>query len=121
VHRIEQCPHRLLELEGIGSKRKERVTRAWAEQKVIREIMVYLQSHGVGTARAVRIYKTYGNQAVERVRENPCRLALDIHGIGFRTADAIARRLGIPGDFRVRAQAGVRRLPPETRGSHGHR
>jgi len=70
-----------LALEGIGPKRQDRVTRAWAEQKVVREIMVFLQSHGVGTARAVRIYKTYGEQAVELVRENPYRLALDIHGI----------------------------------------
>ena len=105
---IEQDPDRLLELEGIGSKRRERVTRAWAEQKVVREIMVFLQSHGVGTARAVRIYKTYGDQAVERVSENPYRLALDIHGVGFMTADAIAQRLGIPRDSPMRAQAGVR-------------
>jgi exodeoxyribonuclease V alpha subunit len=110
---IEQSPEKLLELEGIGPKRKECVTRAWAEQKVIREIMVFLQSHGVGTARAVRIYKTYGAQAVERVRENPYRLALDIHGIGFRTADAIARRLGIPSDSLIRAQAGVRHMLQE--------
>jgi exodeoxyribonuclease V alpha subunit len=116
---IEQRPERLLELEGIGPKRKERVTEAWAEQKVIREIMVFLQSHGVGTARAVRIYKTYGDQAVERVRENPYRLALDIHGIGFKTADAIAQRLGIPGDALVRAQAGVRHMLQETSGQ-GH-
>jgi exodeoxyribonuclease V alpha subunit len=95
---IEKEPERLLELEGIGPKRKERVTHAWAEQKVIREIMVFLQSHGVGTARAVRIYKTYGDQAVERVQENPYRLALDIHGIGFETAHAIVQRLGIPLD-----------------------
>ena len=116
---IEQRPERLLELEGIGPKRKERVTEAWAEQKVIREIMVFLQSHGVGTARAVRIYKTYGDQAVERVRENPYRLALDIHGIGFKTADAIAQRLGIPGDALIRAQAGVRHMLQEISGQ-GH-
>jgi exodeoxyribonuclease V alpha subunit len=116
---IEQDPDRLLELEGIGPKRKERVTEAWAEQKVIREIMVFLQSHGVGTARAVRIYKTYGDQAVERVRENPYRLALDIHGVGFRTADAIAQRLGIPSDSLLRAQAGVRHMLQEISGQ-GH-
>jgi exodeoxyribonuclease V alpha subunit len=116
---IEQSPERLLELEGIGPKRKERVTRAWAEQKVIREIMVFLQSHGVGTARAVRIYKTYGDQAVDRVRENPYRLALDIHGIGFKTADAIAQRLGIPSDSQIRAQAGVRHMLQEFSGQ-GH-
>jgi len=110
---IEDSPDRLLTLEGIGPKRKERVTRAWAEQKVIREIMVFLQSHGVGTARAVRIYKTYGNAAVDKVRENPYRLALDIRGIGFKTADAIAHRLGIPLDSLIRAQAGVRHVLQE--------
>ena len=116
---IEQDPDRLLELEGIGPKRKQRVTQAWAEQKAVREIMVFLQSHGVGTARAVRIYKTYGDQAVERVRENPYRLALDIHGVGFKTADVIARQLGIPGDSRIRAQAGVRYMLQEISGQ-GH-
>jgi len=110
---IEDNPDRLLTLEGIGPKRKERVTRAWAEQKVIREIMVFLQSHGVGTARAVHIYKTYGDAAVEKVRENPYRLALDIHGIGFKTADAIAHRLGTPHDSLIRAQAGVRHVLQE--------
>jgi exodeoxyribonuclease V alpha subunit len=107
---IEQHPDRLRELDGIGPKRQQRVTRAWAEQKVIREIMVFLQSHGVGTTRAVRIYKTYGDVAVEKVRENPYRLALDIHGIGFKTADTIAERLGIPRDSLIRAQAGVRHV-----------
>ncbi len=92
---IEQTPERLLELPGIGKKRQEQVTSAWAEQKVIREIMVFLQSHGVGTSRSVRIYKTYGEQAIEKVRENPYRLALDIHGIGFKTADTLAQKLGI--------------------------
>jgi exodeoxyribonuclease V alpha subunit len=110
---IEHHPERLLEFEGIGPKRQERVTQAWAEQQVVREIMMFLQSHGVDTARAVRIYKTYGEQAVERVRENPYRLALDIHGIGFRTADAIAQRLGIPQDSLIRAQAGVRHVLQE--------
>jgi exodeoxyribonuclease V alpha subunit len=104
---IEHTPERLTELEGIGPKRKARVVVAWAEQKVIREIMVFLHSHGVGTARAVRIYKTYGEEAIARVRENPYRLALDIHGIGFKTADTLAQRLGIPRDAMIRAQAGV--------------
>jgi len=116
---IEDNPDRLLELPGIGPKRKERVARAWAEQKVIREIMVFLQSHGVGTARAVRIYKTYGDQAVEKVRENPYRLALDIHGIGFKTADAIAQRLGFAPDSSERAQAGVRHALQEI-ANEGH-
>ena len=116
---IEDNPDRLLELPGIGPKRKERVTKAWAEQKVIREIMVFLQSHGVGTARAVRIYKTYGEDAVDKVRENPYRLALDIHGIGFKTADAIAQRLGFAADSPQRAQAGVRHVLQEIAGQ-GH-
>ena len=116
---IEREPERLLELEGVGPKRKERVTSAWAKQKVVREIMVFLQSHDVGTARAVRIYKTYGDQAVERVRENPYRRALDIHGIGFKTADAIADRLGIPHDALIRTQAGVRHVLQEIAGD-GH-
>ncbi len=110
---VEQAPERLLELEGIGPKRKERMVRAWAEQKMVRAIMVFLQSHGVGTARAVRIYKSYGEQAIDRVRENPYRLALDIHGIGFKTADTLASRLGVPSDSLMRAQAGVRHVLQE--------
>jgi exodeoxyribonuclease V alpha subunit len=86
---IETAPERLTDLEGIGPVRKQRVVEVWAEQKVIRNIMVFLHTHGVGTARAVRIYKTYGDAAIDRVRENPYRLALDIHGIGFKTADAL--------------------------------
>ncbi len=116
---IEDHPDRLQELDGIGPKRRDRVTKAWAEQKVIREIMVFLQSHGVGTARAVRIFKTYGDAAIEKVRENPYRLALDIHGIGFKTADAIAQRLGIPRDSLIRARAGVRHALQEIAGD-GH-
>jgi exodeoxyribonuclease V alpha subunit len=110
---IEQTPERMTELDGIGPKRKKRVVDAWAEQKVIRSIMVFLHSHGVGTARAVRIYKTYGDDAIAKVRENPYRLALDIHGIGFKTADALAQRLGIPKDAVIRAQAGVRHVLQE--------
>ncbi|CAK0745391.1 ATP-dependent RecD-like DNA helicase [Gammaproteobacteria bacterium] len=110
---IEQTPERLQDLPGIGPKRRGQVEQAWNEQKVIREIMVFLQSHGVGTGRAVRIYKTYGNDAIERVRENPYRLALDINGIGFKTADAIAMRLGIPIESSIRAQAGVRHVLQE--------
>jgi exodeoxyribonuclease V alpha subunit len=110
---IEQTPDRLTELDGIGPKRKQGVIDAWAAQKMIREIMVFLHSHGVGTARAVRIYKTYGNEAIVRVRENPYRLALDIQGIGFKTADTLAQRLGIPRDAVIRAQAGTRHVLQE--------
>lgn len=105
---IENHPDRLTTLDGIGEKRKAWVVKSWAEQKAIRDIMVFLQSHGVGTSRSVRIYKTYGDQAIEIVRNNPYQLALDIHGIGFKTADIIAARLGIAKDSLIRAQAGTR-------------
>jgi exodeoxyribonuclease V alpha subunit len=85
---IEAEPDRLREVTGIGAVRAKRITDAWAEQKIIREIMVFLHSNGVGTARAVRIYKTYGADAVQVMTENPYRLARDIRGIGFKTADA---------------------------------
>ncbi len=110
---IECEPEKLLTLPGIGKKRMEKVTSAWAEQKVIREIMVFLQSHGIGTGRAVRIYKTYGEESIIKVTENPYRLALDIHGIGFKTADTLAMKLGIASDSLIRAQAGVRHVLQE--------
>ena len=87
--------------------RAERITGAWAEQKIVREIMVFLHSHGVGTARAVRIFKTYGADAVQVMTENPYRLARDIRGIGFKTADAIAMRLGIEKTAMIRVRAGI--------------
>jgi len=116
---IEKTPEKLLELRGIGQTRMERVVSAWAEQKAVREIMVFLQSYGVGTSRAVRIYKTYGQEAISKVTENPYRLALDIHGIGFKTADTIAQKLGIPKDSMIRAQAGIRHCLQEL-SSAGH-
>ena len=99
---IEAEPDRLREVTGIGPVRAKRITDAWAEQKIVREIMVFLHSHGVGTARAVRIYKTYGSDAVQVMTENPYRLARDIRGIGFKTADAIAMKLGIEKTAMVR-------------------
>ena len=104
---IEAEPERLREVTGIGKVRAKRITDAWAEQKVIREIMVFLHSHGVGTARAVRIFRTYGADAVEVMTENPYRLARDIRGIGFVTADAIAMKLGIAKTAMVRVRAGI--------------
>ena len=104
---IERAPERLREVPGIGRVRAGRIARAWADQKVVREIMVFLHSHGVGTARAVRIFKTYGNEAVQVMAENPYRLARDIRGIGFRTADAIAARLGIEATAMIRLRAGI--------------
>jgi exodeoxyribonuclease V alpha subunit len=104
---IETQPDRLREIDGIGPVRAERIVAAWAEQKVVREIMVFLHSHGVGTARAVRIFKTYGTDAVQVMSENPYRLARDIRGIGFKTADAIAMKLGIEKTALIRIRAGI--------------
>src|ERR1700724_4691283 len=92
---IETAPDRLREVDGIGPVRAASILAAWAEQKAVREIMVFLHSHGVGTARAVWIFKTYGADAIQVMTENPYRLARDIRGIGFKTADAIAMKLGI--------------------------
>lgn len=116
---IEDQPERLHSLPGIGKKRINIITKAWEEQKVVRSIMLFLQSNGVGTARAVRIYKTYGEDAIAIVSDNPYRLALDIRGIGFKTADELALRLGIPQDSVQRAQAGVRHVLQEIC-SEGH-
>ena len=104
---IEAEPERLREVTGIGLVRAKRITDAWAEQKIIREIMVFLHSNGVGTARAVRIYKTYGVDAVQVMTENPYRLARDIRGIGFKTADAIAMKLGVERTAMIRIRAGI--------------
>src|SRR5271156_6288619 len=104
---IEAEPDRLREVTGIGVVRAKRITDAWAEQKIVREIMVFLHSNGVGTARAVRIFKTYGADAVQVMAENPYRLARDIRGIGFKTADAIAMKLGIEKTAMIRLRAGI--------------
>ena len=116
---IEQSPARLLEIDGIGKKRAKRITSSWADQKVIREIMVFLHAHGVSTSRAVRIFKTYGQDAITVVRENPYRLARDIRGIGFLSADTIAQKIGIALDSPLRAQAGVSYALAEA-SSQGH-
>src|SRR4030088_1813504 len=104
---IEAEPGRLREVTGIGAVRAKRITDAWADQKIVREIMVFLHSNGVGTARAVRIFKTYGADAVQVMSENPYRLARDIRGIGFKTADAIAMKLGIEKTAMIRVRAGI--------------
>jgi exodeoxyribonuclease V alpha subunit len=104
---IEAEPERLREVTGIGPMRAKRITGAWADQKIVREIMVFLHSHGVGTARAVRIFKTYGSDAIQVMTENPYRLARDIRGIGFKTADAIAMKLGIDKTAMIRVRAGI--------------
>ena len=107
---IEQEPSRLRGVTGIGPKRAERIIAGWAEQKAIREIMLFLHSNGVGTSRAVRIYKTYGADAIQLISENPYGLARDIRRIGFRTADLIAAKLGIEKTALIRIRAAVSRL-----------
>ncbi len=116
---IENHSVRLEEVEGIGPKRRQQIKAAWAEQKIIRDIMVFLHSHGVSTSRAVRIYKTYGQNAIQEVRANPYTLARDIPGIGFKTADQIAQKLGIPHDSILRACAGLEQVLLEA-SSQGH-
>jgi exodeoxyribonuclease V alpha subunit len=104
---IEKKPERLSEVEGIGPKRISMIRKAWGEQKEIKEIMIFLQGHGVGAAYSAKIYKQYGDQSIEMVRENPYRLAHDIYGIGFMTADKIAQNLGIDRHSLIRAKAGL--------------
>ncbi|HYU10965.1 MAG TPA: helix-hairpin-helix domain-containing protein, partial [Stellaceae bacterium] len=104
---IENNPGRLRQVPGIGAKRAREIAAGWAEQRAIREIMLFLHDHGVGTARAVRIYKAYGADAVRLISENPYRLARDIRGVGFRSADQIALRLGIDKTAAVRVRAGI--------------
>lgn len=104
---IDENPERLSEVKGVGRKRVAMINAAWAEQSAIREVMIFLQSHGVSAGLATKIYKRYGNLAVETVQRNPYRLSEDIYGIGFLTADKIARDLGIAADAPQRVAAAV--------------
>jgi len=104
---IEHQPKRLNEVEGIGPKRVEMIRAAWDEQREIRQVMIFLQSHGVSPGFAARIFRRYGNRAIQVVQENPYRLAAELFGVGFLTADRIAERLGFARDSRERAQAGI--------------
>ena len=104
---IDSQPQRLVEVDGIGKVRQASIRAAWEEQREIRQVMVFLQSHGVSSSHAVRIWKRYQEKSIAVVRENPYRLAIDVYGIGFKTADQIARNLGIPPTSPRRAEAGV--------------
>lgn len=104
---IENEIDKLADVEGIGNKRIDMIKKAWEEQKEIRAVMIFLQSHGVSSGYAAKIYKQYGNDAIKIVRENPYRLASDIFGIGFITADKIAEKLGFAKDSELRAAAGI--------------
>ncbi|MEQ8152830.1 MAG: ATP-dependent RecD-like DNA helicase, partial [Smithellaceae bacterium] len=104
---IENEIEKLTAVEGVGQKRIGMIKKAWEEQKEIRAVMIFLQSHGVSSAYAAKIYKRYGNDAIKVVQENPYQLATDIFGIGFLTADKIAQKLGFAKDSELRAQAGI--------------
>ena len=104
---IEETPEKLLEVGGIGKVRVGRIRKSWQEQKEIRNIMLFLQSHDVSTGHATKIYKTYGDESILVVKENPYRLADDIWGIGFRTADTIAQKLGFDREKYVRLRSGL--------------
>jgi exodeoxyribonuclease V alpha subunit len=104
---IEEQPDRLREVHGLGPRRATLISAAWEEQKAIKDVMVFLQGVGVSTSLAVRIYKTYRDDAAKVVTEEPYRLAADVWGIGFKTADTIARQTGIPHDSPDRVKAGI--------------
>lgn len=104
---IEEEPDRIIEVPGIGKKRVEMIKKAWQDQKEIKNIMIFLQSYGVSTSFGSRIYKFYGNESIDIVKENPYKLADDIYGIGFKTADGIASKLGIEKDSYKRCRAGI--------------
>ena len=117
---IDRSPTYLSQVKGIGPKRIQMIRDGWRETTGTREIMTFLMSYGIGTARAVRIYKTYGENAIALIRSNPYRLSTDIWGVGFRTADDLALQLGIPRDAPQRAQAAVRHILQEAASSKGH-
>ncbi|MBS0622299.1 MAG: ATP-dependent RecD-like DNA helicase [Verrucomicrobia bacterium] len=104
---IDKSPHRLLEVEGIGKGRLAKIEECWSEQRTIREVMVFLQSHGVSPTYAQKIFKIYRDESISKVRQNPYALAKDIHGIGFKTADAIAQQMGIALTAPQRVEAGI--------------
>lgn len=104
---IETDVQRLLEVPGIGRKRVDKIRESWERQKEIKNVMLFLQDHGVSTSFAAKIYKQYGNESIEKVKENPFRLADDIWGIGFKTADSIAGKLGFGKEAFVRLRSGL--------------
>ena len=107
---IENAPERLREISGVGKLRSARIAQAWGEQKRVREVMLFLYSHGIGTRRAVQIYRAYRDQTLSILRRDPYRLVRDVRGIGFATADALAKRLGFSSEAPARLRAGVRQV-----------
>ncbi len=107
---LDEEPHRLREVEGLGEKKRAGLTRAWKEQRTLRDVMVFLQAHGASGSLAARIVKRYGEKAMAVVSRHPYRLALDVHGVGFKTADRIASTLGVAPDSPARMQAGIHQV-----------
>lgn len=116
---IDDRSKRLEEVEGIGPKRRKEIKKSWEKQKSVRRIMVFLHQHGISTARAVRIYKTYGDESIKKLKDNPYRLSHDLHGVGFKTADVIASKLGINFDDWSRIEAGLQ-FALQTATGNGH-
>ena len=116
---FENWPDQLLHVHGIGPERLKRIRQSWQEQQEVRKIMLFLSEHGITSGRAIRIYRTYGHEAIARIKENPFQLADDIRGIGFKTADELAARLGIARDSPYRARAAVHYTLQELAGE-GH-
>ena len=104
---FENYSDMLLHVKGIGAERLKRIRQSWQEQKEVRKIMLFLTEHGITPGRAVRIYRTYGHEAIAKIKENPYQLADDIRGIGFKTADELAATLGIDRNSPYRARAAV--------------
>src|SRR6266702_2707071 len=117
---IEQQPERLSEVKGISAKDREQIAKSWVEQSEIKELHLFLQSHDVSMNLATRIYKQYGQESIKIVRENPYQLAQDVNGIGFRTADEIAVKLGLPRDSIPRISTGLKYVLAQAANDDGH-
>ncbi len=117
---IELEPDRLTEVSGISSHKRDLIISGWAEQRDIRDLMVFLQGYGVSPALGTRIYRQYGKLAEATIRENPYTLERDIHGVGFKTADALAVQLGLPRDALPRLMTGLKHVLSEAASADGH-
>ncbi len=116
---LDNAPHRLAEIEGLGTKKIKNIKESWKAQKAVREVILFLRTYGVSPAFAMRIYKALGEAAIQKVKENPYRLAKDVHGIGFKIADAIALKIGFPLHSSPRIAAGIEHVLLELSGD-GH-
>src|SRR2546423_9196676 len=117
---IEQQPERLSEVKGISAKDRDQISKTWVEQSEIKELHLFLQSHEVSINVATRVYKQYGKESIKVIRENPYQLAQDVHGIGFRIADDIAVKLGLPSDSVPRLATGLTYVLAQAANEDGH-